>query len=290
MALSGEPTSVWSLGALLGEGPVWVGNALWFVDIKARQIHRFTPDDGGKASWDAPEQIGFIAPARGGGFIAGLQTGLYRFDPATGAFALLAEVEKHLPGNRLNDAVVDGAGRLWFGSMDDSERGKTGAFYRFQDGEVCPTGIEDIAITNGPALSPDGLLLYFIDTLRGTIDVADVGDDGSLTNARPFVRIDSADGYPDGPTLDAEGCVWVGLYAGWEARRYSPDGELVDRVRFPVANITKIAFGGDDLRTVFVTTARQKLGSDELACQPQAGNLFSFRVPTPGLPCPLVAG
>lgn len=289
MALSGEPTSVWSLGALLGEGPVWVENALWFVDIKARQIHRFNPDDGSKTSWAAPEQIGFLVPAQGGGFVAGLQSGLYRFDPDTGEFALLAKVEADLPGNRLNDAAVDPSGRLWFGSMDDGEHNKSGAFYRFEDGQVHRAGIDGIAITNGPALSPDGRLLYTIDTLSGTIEVADIADDGSLTGGRAFARIDPADGYPDGPTVDAEGCVWIGLYAGWEARRYCPGGELLDRVRFPVANITKLAFGGDDLRTVYATTARQKLGPDDLARQPQAGDLFSFRVQTPGIPCPLVA-
>jgi sugar lactone lactonase YvrE len=89
--------------------------------------------------------------------------------------------------------------------------------------------------------------------------------------------------------LDAEGCLWIGLYAGWEARRYSPGGELLSRVRFPVANITKLAFVGDDLRTVYATTARQFLKPEELAEQPEAGDLFSFRTDVPGLPCPLVA-
>ena len=288
MALSSEPTSVWSLGALLGEGPVWAGGALWFVDIKSRQVHRYTPATGDKKSWDAPAQIGFLAPARRG-FIAGLQGGLHRFDPDVGNFTPLAEVELHLPGNRLNDATVDGFGRLWFGSMHDDEVDKSGGFYRFHDGAVHPAGIDGIAITNGPALSPAGDLLYFVDTLRGTIDVADVATDGSLANLRPFVRIDPADGFPDGPTVDAGGCVWIGLYAGWCARRYSPGGELLDSVRFPVGNITKLAFGGDDLRTVFATTARQKLTRADLEQQPQAGDLFSFRVDTPGLPCPLVA-
>lgn len=286
MALA-EPRSVWSLGALLGEGPIWVGDSLWFVDIKMCQVHRFTPATGDKRSWKSPEQIGFLIPARDG-FIAGLQSGLHCFDPVSGTFILLAEIEAHLPGNRLNDATVDCAGRLWFGSMDDGEADKSGAFYRFDDGAVRPTGIDGIAITNGPALSPDGRLVYLVDTLNGTIDVADVAEDGSLDNMRPFIRIDPAEGFPDGPTTDAEGCLWIGLYAGWEARRYSPAAELLQTVRFPVGNITKLAFGGDDLQTVFATTARQKLTAAELKRQPQAGDLFSFRVKSPGLPCPLV--
>lgn len=283
-----EPRSVWSLGALLGEGPVWVGDALWFVDIKSRKVHRFTPATGEKTSWDSPQQIGFLLPATSG-FIAGLQSGLHRFDPTSASFTPLAECEAHLPGNRLNDGTVDPSGRLWFGSMHDGEIDKSGAFYRFHDGAVRDAGIDGIAITNGPALSPDGRLLYFVDTLSGTMDVADVGANGTLSNTRPFVRIDPADGFPDGPTVDAEGCLWIGLYAGWQARRYSPAGVLLETVRFPVGNITKLAFGGEDLRTVFATTASQKLTRAELNRQPQAGDLFSFQVDTPGVPCPLVA-
>lgn len=286
-----EPRSVWNLAAELGEGPVWVrrDRALWFTDIKKRKIHRFDPASGDRQTWSAPEQVGFVLPAEGGGFVAGLMSGLHRFDESTGRFTLIAEVEPERPNNRLNDGVVDSAGRLWFGTMDNGETSKTGAFYRFERGLVTPTGIGQIAITNGPALSPDGRILYVVDTRQGTIDSAEVAEDGTLGPSRPFARIDPAEGFPDGPTVDSEGCVWIGLYSGWEARRYSPAGELVERVRFPVANITKIAFGGEDLRTVYATTARHLLSPSEIELQPQAGDLFEFRVEVPGLPCPLVA-
>ncbi|HYJ82705.1 MAG TPA: SMP-30/gluconolactonase/LRE family protein [Allosphingosinicella sp.] len=286
-----EPKSVWDVAATLGEGPVWVerDRALWFTDIKGRRVHRYDPATGGRQTWVAPEQVGFVLPARDGGFIAGLMSGLHRFDESTGRFTLIAEIEPERPNNRLNDGVVDPAGRLWFGTMDNGENAKTGAFYRFERGAVAATGLDGIAITNGPALSPDGRTLYFVDTRAGTIGSAEVGEDGSLGPARPFARIDPAEGHPDGPSVDSEGFVWVGLYAGWEARRYSPAGELAERVRFPVANITKIAFGGDDLRTAYATTARQMLTPAEIARQPRAGDLFEFRVDVPGLPSPLVA-
>jgi xylono-1,5-lactonase len=284
-----QPINAWNVQAELGEGPVWVDGALWFTDIKRRRIHRYEPATGGRRSWEAPEQVGFVLPARGGGFVAGLMSGLHRFDEETGRFTLIVEIEPERPGNRLNDGTVDPAGRLWFGTMDNGESAKTGAFYRFEGGTLAGTGLEGIAITNGPALSPDGRILYFVDTRAGTIDAADVAEDGSLGPSRPFARIDPADGFPDGPTVDAEGCVWISLYAGWEARRFSPGGELVGRIRFPVANITKIAFGGDDLRTAYATTARQLLTPKELERQPEAGDLFEFRVDVPGLPCPKVA-
>ena len=288
--MTDEPKSIWPLAAELGEGPVWVerDKALWFVDIKLHKIHRFDPANGGKRSWDAPEQVGFIFPAERGGFVVGLQSGLFHFDERSGTFDLLVKVEQDKPDNRLNDGVVDPAGRLWFGTMDNGERGKTGAFYCFVGGKLTRTKIDGIAITNGPAVSPDGRILYVVDTLKGTIDAAPILTDGELGERRPFVRIDPKDGHPDGPTVDSEGCLWIGLYGGWAARRYSPSGQLLDTVRFPVANITKIAFGGPNLRDVYATTARQMLTPEVIAKQPQIGDLFHFRADVPGVPCPLV--
>ena len=289
--MTGEPRLVWDVAATLGEGPVWVerDQALWFTDIKRRQVHRFDPASGERRSWDSPEQVGFVFPAESGGFIAGLQSGLHRFDPGSGAFDLLAEVEPHRPTNRLNDGVVDLAGRLWFGTMDDSERSRTGTYHCFHRGELRPTSLTGIAITNGPAVSPDGRTLYWVDTIGRAIHACAIGNDGELGPSRPFAEIAAGDGNPDGPAVDSEGCVWIGLYGGWEARRYSPAGELVERVRFPVANITKVAFGGPDLRTAYATTARHLLEPDALEQQPLAGGLFEFTVDVAGLPCPLVA-
>ena len=285
-----QPTDIWDLAAELGEGPMWVDHdeALWFVDIKKQKIHRYDPASGSKRSWDSPEQVGFVLPAERGGFVAGLQSGLHHFDEASGKFELIVEVDSDKPTNRLNDGVVDPQGRLWFGTMDNNEKAKSGAFYCFADGRLTRTQVDNIEITNGPAVSPDGRVLYYVDTLKGTIDCADIQDVGSLTNLRPFVRIDPAQGHPDGPTIDSEGCIWISLYAGWEARRYSPAGELIESVRFPVANITKVAFGGPNLRMAYATTARQMLTPEEIAEQPQIGDLFQFSVDVPGVPCPLV--
>ena len=288
--MTGEPRLVWDLAAELGEGPVWVerDQALWFTDIKRHKVHRYTPATGEQRSWDAPGQVGFVLPRASGGFIAGLQSGLHSFDEATGEFELIEPVEPDRPGNRLNDGVVDPAGRLWFGTMDNGESGKTGSFYCYDRGRLTHSGIRGIAITNGPAISPDGRTLYWVDTLGGGIFACDIAEDGTLGPSRDFAAIAPADGHPDGPTVDSDGHVWISLYAGWEARRYSPAGELVERVRFPVANITKIAFGGPDLRTAFATTARQLLSAEEIAKQPQIGGLFQFTVDVPGIPCPLV--
>lgn len=287
--MTGKPHIVWDAAAELGEGPVWVGDALWFVDIKKRRIHRVTPATGEQRIWDAPEPVGFLFPARSGGFVAGLQSGLYRFDPDDGRFALIARVDSHLPGNRLNDGVVDPDGRLWFGTMDNAENEKSGAFYCFAEGAVRETGLAGITITNGPAVSPDGRILYWVDTLKGKLSAACIDARGMLGTSRLLARIDPADGYPDGPAVDSNGDIWLSLYGGWEVRRFSPSGELLERLRFPVANITKVAFGGSDLKTAYATTARQLLKDDAIAAQPDAGHLFAFEVETAGLPTPPIA-
>lgn len=280
------PVSVAPVGATLGEGPVWVARerALWFVDIKGRKLHRFDPAAASLRSWDAPAQPGWILPAADGSLVVGLQGGIHRFDVDSGAFAMIAPVEADRPGNRLNDACTDQRGRIWLGSMDDGESAATGRFYRFEEGRVVDTGLPAVSITNGPAVSPDGRLLYHTDTLGKTLYVADLHDDGTLGRQRVFARVADGDGYPDGPTVDSEGYVWTGLFAGWSVRRYAPDGTLVETVRFPTANITKIAFGGDDLKTVYATTAAKDLDAAAREAQPLAGNLFSFRVDVPGQP------
>lgn len=286
-----EAHLAWEVGAQLGEGPVWVesDNALWFTDIKRRQVHRFDPESGEGRSWDAPEQVGFVFPAKSGGFIAGLQGGLYRFNPKKGSFKLLLEVEPGSPSNRLNDGVVDPQGRLWFGTMDDSERQKSGAYYCFHRGKLTRTNLTGIAITNGPAISPDGRILYWVDTLGGTVSSCEILGDGLLGPSQLVLRIASQEGNPDGPAVDREGGIWISLYSGSEVRHYSPAGELLERVRFPVTNITKIAFGGSDYKTAFATTARHLLNDEQLARQPLAGALFAFPVDVAGIPSRPVA-
>jgi sugar lactone lactonase YvrE len=283
-AFSSTPVSLWDVGATLGEGVLWdaARSCVWFVDIKGRRIHSCAPDGSGRRSWDAPGQVSFIVPASDGNMVCSLDDGLYRFVKADGSFVPLASVEADKPGNRFNDGHVDQYGRLWFGSMDDGEEKPTGALYRYDGGNVACMD-EGYVITNGPALSPDGRTLYHTDTLDKCVYAFDIGADGTLSNKRPFVRIEGG-GYPDGMAVDATGCVWVATFGGWRIDRFDTDGRKVGEVVFPCANITKLAFGGPDLRTVFATTARKGLSSAELAAQPLAGALFTFRSETPGLP------
>jgi D-xylonolactonase len=285
-----EVECVWPLGAVLGEGPLWSAaeQALWFVDIKGPSIHRFHPASGAQRSWSAPARVGFLALTRDGGMIAGLKTGLHRFNPDTGNFTLLHVVEPHAPNNRLNDGFVDSEGFLWFGSMDDTEEEPSGALYQLGD-VGCIRRDPGYIVTNGPAESPDGRTLYHTDTLAGIIYAFDRARNGQLSNKRVFVRIPAGSGYPDGPIVDAEGCLWTGLFGGWALNRYSPEGKLLDEIRLPCSAVTKAAFAGDDLRTLYITTAHVALSPEERRQQPLAGGLFRARVSVPGLPQGIVS-
>jgi sugar lactone lactonase YvrE len=279
------PECVWPVNAELGEGPVWhaAENAVYFVDIKGRHIHRLSVATGLTQTWSAPDQPGFVVPLAHGGFVCGMPGGLYRFDAHSGQFSKLGDVETHLPGNRLNDGFVDPSGHLWFGSMDDGEEQSTGRLYRVNDAGDVVVQDDDYVITNGPAMSPDARTLYHNDTMRRVVYAFDVSDDGTLSRKRIFAAI-SGDGYPDGIAVDAEGYVWVALFGGWRIERFSPDGKVVEQVPFPCANVTKLAFGADDLQTVYASTAWKGLSPVERQQQPQAGGLFSFRSPVPGQP------
>jgi sugar lactone lactonase YvrE len=280
-----EATCVWDVRAKLGEGPVWIAEeaALYFVDIKGQKVHRLHPESGEKKSWDAPEMVGFVLPVEGGGFIAGLQSGLFRFDPESGEFTLLREVEPELPDNRLNDGYVDHKGRLWFGSMNNPETAATGRLYCLADGKITAHD-EGYIVTNGPAMSPDGKTLYHVNTLEREVYAYDLDEAGATSNKRLFTTVQRDVGFADGPAVDAEGCLWLSLYKGWSIERFAADGTLAQSIPMPVPNITKVAFGGPDLMTAYVTTAWMFMSDEERETTPQAGSLFAFPAGVAGQP------
>lgn len=277
-------TCIWDLKAELGEGPIWHGDALWFVDIKGHKIHRYSAT-GDTFSFGMPEQVSFVAPlAPNAGFVVGLKSGLNRFNPALGGLFPLITVEAAELDNRTNDATVDAQGRLWFGTMHDGETNKTGSLYRMDASGVARMD-KDICITNGPCVSPDGKTFYHTDTLEKTIWAFDLAEDGALSNKRAFVHIKFGDDiYPDGSVVDSEGCLWVALWGGFGAVRISPAGEVMARVTLPAPNVTKPCFGGPDLKTLFFTTARKGLSDETLAQYPLAGGLFAVQVDVAGQP------
>jgi len=281
---SEAPVSLWPVAAELGEGVIWhaAERAVYFVDVKQHQIHRCDEHGQHRKTWSVPQQIGFIVPADNGQFICGLQDGLHHFSSVSGEVLRIKWVDEDQPTNRLNDGYADSRGLIWFGTMDDQETRPSGSLYSMNSAGRLVVHDEGVVITNGPVISPDGGTLYHTDTVNKSIYAFDVQADHSLTNKRLFLKLERA-GWPDGMAIDSAGFVWIALFGGWRIDRYSPAAVLTETVPFPCANITKLAFGGEDLRTVFVTTARKGLTPQELAQQPLAGSLFSFRTATPGL-------
>lgn len=278
-------TAVLAAECLLGEGVLWDAerSLVWFVDIKRRRLWQFDPANGDGGFAEAPEQIGWAIPTEEGPLLCGLRDGLYTFAPENGVFAKLCAIPGEPASNRLNDACTDPWGRVWFGSMDDGESETSGRFYVFDRGEVRPAGPSGIAITNGPAVSAAGDRIYFTDTAGKKTYVADLSAAG-VGEARLFVDSAAVLGhaFPDGPVVDAEDHVWMGMYLGACVARFSPDGALVATVPIPARDITKLAFGGADLGTAYVTSATKNMSAQHMADMPLAGSLFAFPAPVAG--------
>ncbi|WP_217352572.1 SMP-30/gluconolactonase/LRE family protein [Sphingomonas sp. ID1715] len=278
------PEPIAPVEAVLGEGPVWVerDQALWWVDIKGPAIFRWR--DGHVDRWMPPLRIGSLAPARAGGFVGGTERGIRWIDPEQDVYALIVDPEAQLPDNRFNDGKVDRAGRFWAGTMDDRELEATGTLYRL-DGDLGCTAVDSgYRVTNGPAFSPDGRVMYHSDSARRTLYAFDLNADGQASNRRVLAHFREEQGYPDGMTVDAEGCLWIAFWDGWCIRRLSPDGEQLDTVQLPVERPTSVAFGGPAFDRLFVTSARVGLNEKALVVQPLAGALFMIQVNARGIP------
>jgi len=269
----------------LGECPLWDEreSMLWWVDSRWPALKRFDPATGAVMMQVLPEVVGSIAFRDQGGLLAATKSGLHVLDGSGGALEPMANPEAHLPENRFNDGRCDRAGRFWAGTMCDARRDPTGSLYRFDADFACVKLRNAIIIPNGLAFSPDNRTMYFADTNRHTIWAWDYDlASGAATHERVFA--DTGAGRPDGSCVDADGGLWNAQYGGGRLVRYAPTGKVDRVVEVPVANPTCCAFGGDDLGTLYVTTATQRLSPDDLAQQPLAGSLLALRPGVKGLP------
>ncbi|MEO3430672.1 SMP-30/gluconolactonase/LRE family protein [Pelagibius sp. CAU 1746] len=279
---------LWQAGAALGEGPLWSPReaALYWVDIKAPALHRYRPEDGDKTSWMMPEPIGWVIErANGEGLVAGFKERGFAFlTPGTMMPEVIGQPEPDYPNNRFNDAKADAQGRIWAGTMDENEREAHGSLYRLDPDLDWHRVDKGYVVANGPAFSPDGATLYHTDTFEGKIYAFDVAKGGKLTNKRVFVTIPEGDGYPDGMTCDAEGCLWVAHWGGWRITRFAASGRVDRVIEMPVSQVTSLAFGGAGMDRLFVTSAATGLSEKELEEQPLAGALFEIDPGVKGLP------
>ncbi|MFO1271333.1 MAG: SMP-30/gluconolactonase/LRE family protein [Rubrivivax sp.] len=279
----------------LGESPFWwpEQGALYWVDIPGRALHRWQAAGARHDAWPFDCEIGCCAPLPGGHLLLALRSGLERFDPASGRRTALAAAPYDPKDQRFNDGKADPQGRLWVGTICDPREPPRAALWRWQRGRLDRVA-GDISASNGLAWSPDGRTMYWADTYTHRVFAFDFdADEGSLSRRRLFLEfprrapgqpLQDYGGRPDGAAVDAEGCYWLAMFEGQRLLRFSPAGELLLEVPLPVRCPTMPCFGGPDLRTLYVTTAREKRPAEELAAQPLAGGVLSMRVEVPGLP------
>ncbi len=275
---------VLAAGCELGESPVWLDaeQRLAFVDITGRRLHRFDPASGAHACDPVDEDIGCIGPALGGGFVAGLRSGVWLLGADGAKRRLLVANPEAAATHRFNDGHVDPRGRYVAGTLDEAKTAGDAGLYRLDK-----RGLARIAgglmTSNGAAFSPDGRTLYHSDTPRFVIWRWDYDPaTGQAENQREFARIEPTAndrGRPDGAAVDVEGCYWSSLYEGGRIHRYDPDGRLMAAYPLPARKVTMPAFGGADFKTLFVTTA-----ADEGR---EGGDLYALAADVAGLPSAL---
>jgi len=282
---------VLQLDMALGESPLWSVSeqVLYFVDIVRCHIHRYDPLTGALSILTLPEEVGCIALAQGGGFIAGLRTGLWLLDASGKLIKKLGNNPEDHKSSRFNDGGTDPAGRFIVGTIDETRQNASACLYRYDRRGLSPLST-GLLTSNGVAFSPDGKTLYHADTPRYKLYTYDYdARTGAATNGQVFVHFDvnKDKGRPDGGAVDEQGCYWTALYEGGRVQRYSPDGRLLAEYRVPAQCPTMIAFGGADMKTLYCTSARHGRCEDELKRYPSSGALFSMRTDVAGLPRPL---
>jgi sugar lactone lactonase YvrE len=276
----------------LGEAPFWderLGQLLR-VDISNGRVHGWSPAAGSAWCRQQDGEVSAVVPrASGRGWV--LAAG-HRILLADGdGEEVLALVEEDRPTNRFNDCKCDPQGRLWAGTMSKERSPGAASLYRLAPGREIECVISNTTISNGLAWSVAGDRMYFTDSTTQRIDVFDFdGATGAIADRRRFAEIDPSDGLPDGMTVDAEGGVWVCLFGGGAVRRYGDDGALDAAIPLPVTNPTSPVFGGPDLRTMYVTSARHRLSDEQLAAEPLAGALLALEPGVAGLPGNRFAG
>lgn len=273
--------------AALGEGPTWdaAGNRLLWIDILGARLHTYDPATGRRTVRVLDQHIGAVKPRANGGLVLNLRDGVAVLDREGPDDSFRWLYHEPVPGRRANDAAVAPDGSLWAGTMRYDEAPGGGTLSRITADGTHATVLDDVAVSNGTGWSPDGRLMYYVDSPTRRIDIFD-HEDGRITGRRTFVGIEDGAGFPDGLTVDADGCVWVALWDGAAVRRYTPKGVLDRVITLPAPRVTACAFGGPDLTDLYVTTARVGL----TAPHPVAGSLLVVPGAGKGLPQPAFAG
>jgi sugar lactone lactonase YvrE len=286
--------------ALLGESPVWHPReqVLYYCDIPGRTLHRFDPRTEQRDHWRFDTEVASLAPMLDGTLLLAMRDGLWRFDRRSGERSRVAEAPYDTAVERFNDGKCDPQGRFWVGTIYEPRQPPLASLHCLVQGRLVRQR-DGITVSNGLAWSPNGRTMYWSDTSAHTIYAFDFEPaSGTLSNRRVFANfpVKRADqslatygGRPDGAAVDVEGCYWVAMFEGQRLLRLSPDGEIVREVELPVRCPTMPCFGGADLKTLYITTARANRPAAELADQPFAGCVLALDVDVEGLPANFAA-
>jgi sugar lactone lactonase YvrE len=302
-------TKVSTAADMLGESPFWhpVEKMLYWVDIPGKKIHRATLDGMVTDGWDLTQEPGCIAPAKRGGLIIALRDGIYRAAHWQADLVKIASVNYDTATQRFNDGKCDTAGRLWAGSMYEPRTERLAALYRLDARDVTnhrkPPKFEivqkDAILANGLGWSPDNKTIYWADTVDQIIHAWDWDEvTGRMSNKRVFQKFDKKpanwtpenqqgvnyQGRPDGCAIDVQGNYYIAMYDGQRILKFAPTGKLLANIPTPTRCTTMPCFGGDDMKTLFITTSSFMRPAEEMKAQPLAGHVFSMQVDVPGLP------
>ncbi len=272
-----------NVGNTLGEGPLWHPEAqcLFWFDILGSRLYRMQTE-GDVSVMELP----FMGSAAGwidaGNLLIAADDGFYVLDMTSGSLHPHMVLEDDNPATRSNDGRVDPWGRFWVGTMGRKLEAAAGALYRL-DGARLEVLKQDISIPNSIAFSPDRARAYFSDSPSRNILVCDLNPEtGDILRQRVFASLEDEDVIPDGSVVDSEGYLWNAEFGGSRIVRYAPDGSVERTIEVPVTQPTCPAFGGPDLKTLYITSARENLNEEALEAQPHAGALLAIDVDVPG--------
>jgi len=272
--------------AIVGEGPVWdafTGLLVW-VDIEGKRIHEFDPDTGVDREIEVPQYPGAVVRRASGGYMAAVTNGFASVD-RDGRFELVVPVEADLSENRMNDGKCDPQGRFWAGTTRMTHDAPIGVLHRLDADLSLHPMVDELWVSNGLDWTFDERHMYFIDSFAGSVDLFDFdAATGDIANRRPLIDVPESWGTPDGMTLDAEGFLWVAFWGSSRVRRFDPEGRLDREITLPVTQVTSCAFGGPDLRDLYITSGARGLDAEALEREPHAGGLFRARPGVQGRP------
>ena len=275
---------------MVGECPLWhaAEASLYWVDIDGFTVHKLHPASGMHREWRMQSEPSALAMNATGGLIVALRSAFVHLNTDDGAVTEIAPAPYDTTKARFNDGRVDGAGRFWVGTIYEPRDQPAAQMFFLEHRRIVPAWSGGMTNSNGLAFSPDQRILYHADTTAHRIDRYDFDlATATVSNQRPFQQFStdrSKDygGRPDGAAVDSEGAYWCAMFEGGRLLRFAPDGTLLREIRLPLRCPTMLAFGGDDLRTLYITSASHKRAPAELEQYPLSGRLLSLRVDVAG--------